>query len=85
MSPTPSRPCDRTAGLSHRFLEEATMKSEDFAFHIAAVPAAIAWIGARNAVDATHALHQLRFAIDVAVIELLLRTATELLGHPPDR
>jgi hypothetical protein len=45
----------------------------------------MAWIGARNAVGATPPLHQLRFAIDVAVIELLLRMATELLGHPPDR
>jgi metal-dependent amidase/aminoacylase/carboxypeptidase family protein len=61
------------------------MKSEDFAFYTAAVPAAIAWIGARNAVGATHPLHQLRFAIDVAVIGLPLRTATELPRHPPDR
>ena len=66
-------------------LEEATMKSEDFAFYTAAMPVAIAWIGARNAVGATHPLQQLRLAIDEAVIELLLRTATELLGHPPDR
>lgn len=69
-------------------LAEPTMNSEDFAFYAERVPAAIAWIGVRDAeAGMVHPLHHPSFAVDESVIplgvEILLHTAIALLEAPP--
>jgi amidohydrolase len=67
------------------WLDQPTMNSEDFAFYTERVPAAMAWIGVRNAEQGfVHSLHHPRFGVDERVIgigvPLLLATAERLLG-----
>lgn len=65
-------------------LEQPTMNSEDFAFYAEQVPAAMAWLGVRNASERlTYPLHHPRFAVDEAAIPIgaaaLFDTASYLM------